>query len=184
MMFIHQRHLDTYIFEHVFKPLFWVLGISFFFFWGAMLSAAPRDPIPPYSHTSSAETASMDKTLDKSRITATPPPRFTLWLTPYLTTRRRKVLALFVYLFILGCQMLEGYWVMVTLARLTVKMYSQWPDHSLWLYGIHSLSMSLLLLMNAAAVGFGGVIVLFQVTCIFELVFFEASGATDEVIRG
>ncbi|KAK4152684.1 hypothetical protein C8A00DRAFT_34599 [Chaetomidium leptoderma] len=54
------------------------------------------------------------------------PPRATLWLTPYVTTRWRKAAALAVYLITLGLQLLEGYWMMELLGTATARWFRLW----------------------------------------------------------
>lgn len=146
-MYRHRGSLDTHLLEHALKPEFWILGAFIIMFWIMTLAATARVSHLNQNHHSnlsdaqpSTGLASLDEISSQKSFTAAPilaPPKFTMWLAPYLVTRRRKGLALVVYLVILGAQLLEGYWVVVTLGRLTAKVFLLWPSNS-WAYWVFS----------------------------------------------
>ena len=173
-MYTTRKELDMHFFEHAVKPGFWLLGALIVGFCAANLAAyarhrrskgsRPLDSVPKKEHDSSSAMPS-----DKPRLEVQ--PEFTAWTTAYLTTRLRTRLAVAIYLVVLGAQLLEGYWVMVTLARWTVKLFSRWPQssHSV-AYWVYFLSAGLMLLTDFIAVAVGGFIVMFQLCWISELV--------------
>jgi hypothetical protein len=94
-------------------------------------------------------------------------------VSQFLTTRLRKGLALATYAVILGGQLLESYWVAVTLGRWTTKLFLNWPDHGTWEYGVYCLSIGVMLIMDVVVLTFCCLAALFHVVCISELVVFR-----------
>lgn len=181
------KSLDMYIFEHAAKPEFWLLGALAVGFFAANLVACARYRCRQEGrrldvkkeHASSSDKGqevlpSGVRITEKSSKSALPrleaQPKFTAWTAEYLTTRLRVSLAVAIYIAVLGAQLLEGYWVMVTLARWTVKVYSRWPQSPGTLaYWVYFLSSGVMLLANITAVVVGGIIVMFQLLWISEL---------------
>jgi len=85
-------------------------------------------------------------------------------------------LAVVIYLAVLGAQLLEGYWVAITLTRWTVKLVSRWPRSPQTVaYWAYFLPTGLMLLADFAAVAVGTVVVMFELLWISEL---YSSGVT------
>lgn len=183
-----QGHLDAFVLEHALKPQFWLLGtfiiaVSIGTLHVAATARADRHrqafAITKPLEDLSSKVSAIDQSSQGPRSL---PPKFTAWLVPYLTTRCRKGLAVVAYLAILGMQLLEGYWFMVTLWRLTAKLCSQWPaDRWTLAYWVYFLSVDIMLVVDFAAIVFGGVIVLVQACCVLELVLFKTDQAAIQV---
>lgn len=114
-----------------------------------------------------------------------------LWLTPYLTTQLRKAFAISIYVTVLGAQVLEGYWVFVTLARLVKQMMFEFqlPENLNWVYGAQICLIVPLLLMGVYLLSHPMfalmLMMLLQVSYIIELVFvwFDEADPTIREIR-
>jgi hypothetical protein len=165
------REYDMYLAEYVSKPIFWILGIFIFVSWLAtIIAAALHRPttqevaVPPYYVRQ---------------------PHFTRWLTPYLNSWPRHIVAVLLYLVVLGLQLLEGSWVVVTGFRWIQKMLSLWPSSGLGIHIFYAVSVLFLVCFVSGTVAFGGFIIMCQVSCLLELVFSSprsrmASSATNE----
>lgn len=176
----NRRQLDTFVLEHVLKPRFWILGAFIIVFWITTLPQTYADTKTNqhnrFRNTSKTKstTASLSRGSSTSNPTsASPQPVFTARVSQFLTTRLRKGLALATYAVILGGQLLESYWVAVTLGRWTTKLFLNWSDHGTWEYGVYCLSIGVMLIMDVVVLTFCCLAALFHVVCISELVVFR-----------
>jgi hypothetical protein len=190
-----QRSLDTFVLEYMLKPQFWILGFCLITFWLATirLATASRNLQRSRSKDSSkddskdtSKTKLMEMNLSRVSTPANPTstanpaptsnitsnrfqPFFTAWASQFLTTRLRKNLALVAYIAILMAQLLESYWIMVTLKRWTARLLIDWPDHGTWAYRVYYLSAGVMLAIDCAFFLLCCLFALFHLVCIIEL---------------
>ncbi|KFY53145.1 hypothetical protein V496_07855 [Pseudogymnoascus sp. VKM F-4515 (FW-2607)] len=163
----------TMVFEHASKPLFWILAIAVIAFW--FITVASADP------------SSFSSTPEYNYL----PIRFTKWLCPYLTTRRRHVVAASIYVSILGVQLLEGRWVLVTNWRFLQRFLGTFPPMrttGFMAYAVFSCSLLVVVGFGLFTIAVGVAIVSLQGVCIVELMFFnlgqkETAGKYDRHIE-
>ncbi len=105
---------DTYVLQYALQPRFWILGVFLLGWWIATVALGVNTPPPP----------SDDKDSRTVRLS------FTLHLAPYITTKLRKNALLLLNVSILSSQLLEGYWIAVTLMRGAGKLGQAWPDYA------------------------------------------------------
>jgi hypothetical protein len=175
-----RRQLDTFVLEHILKPRFWILGAFIIVFWIATLPPTYADA-KTNQHNRFRNTPKTESTADSlsrgsstsNPTSAAPRPFFTARVSQFLTTRLRKGLALTTYAVILGGQLLESYWVAVTLGRWTTKLFLNWPDHGTWVYGVYCLSIGVMLIMDVVVLTLCCLAALLHVVCISELLVFR-----------
>jgi fucose permease len=164
--------LDAFVLEHILKPRFWILGAFIIVFWIMTLPRTYADT-KANQHNRLRNTSKSRRSSTSNPTSASTQPVFTARVSQFLTTRLRKGLVLTTYAVILGAQLLESYWVAVTLGRWTTKLFLKWPDHGTWVYGVYCLSIGVMLMMDVVILTFCCFVVLFHVVCISELVVFR-----------
>lgn len=177
------RTWDPYVMEFASKPVFWYLAVFSVAYWFITMAASvrlhsrARTESPTSGDTSfqDAWRAARNSQMDMS---------YTRWTHPYLTTRLRKAAAIAVYLAVFGVQLLQAYWVAVTVTRMTIKMFRFWlalKSHQSWIRATISFlaclgSIPIFGPLIACAVG---LVLLLQVVCIIEIIFHCAGLAHD-----
>lgn len=99
-------------------------------------------------------------------------PIFTAWLTAYLTTPKRKRIALAIYLGGLGLQVLEGYWIFMTLLSWTGIILYQWPnasDVAVWLSCLFVAIFVAMVVIDLMILSVWGAIILVQAISAAEI---------------
>lgn len=134
-MYPTRRQYDTFVFEHVLKQRFWILGACLLVFWIATLPWSKTNAHAKTIQADRFDNAFNNETKSTTLSSTTPAPRqpfFTARVSRFLTTRLRKSLALAMYTVVFGGQLLESYWVIVTLGRVTIKLFLNWPTQGTW----------------------------------------------------
>ncbi|KAK8042335.1 hypothetical protein PG994_012818 [Apiospora phragmitis] len=165
--------LDAHIAEYFSRPIFWWLALLVVANFGVTIYVGHSGGED--SAASAAAAAAARKRVDER--TGDPraafQPVYTRWLRPYIAgSPSRTMVAFVLYLVGMGAQLLEGNWVMRTWWRWFLKLIRLWPPwatSSIVLEGVHSLSVLVMLLAGIVLVGFGGVVLLFQLQCLLVL---------------
>ena len=141
------------------KRWFWILGTLFVISSLASITAARA------FHTDPPQGVSKDECWPQQ-------PVFTAWLAPHLTTTRRKRIALAIYLGGLGFQMLEGYWILITVISWTGVIPYQWPDPrtvSIGLSFFYVVVFAFALFIDLILIVGWGTVIMVQVMSAFEI---------------
>jgi hypothetical protein len=163
-MYIHPTSFDTYILEYITKPYFWVLSLFLLAHQIYTAICISRSTLQASSYPSSS---SLQETSPSSQISSI---RLTTHLQSHLSTPSFKRLALLLYLVILVLQLLEGYYITITLLRWTIKLLSQCPVVFSWVSCVYILSVAVLLSIDVFFIGVGVFILFIQVASLIELV--------------
>ena len=162
-MYIHPTSFDTYVLEYITKPYFWVLSLFLLAHQIYTAICISRSTLQASSYPPPSR---LQETSTSSQISSI---RFTTHLQSHLSTSSFKRLALLLYIVILVLQLLEGYYITITLLRWTVKLLSQCPVIFSWVSYIYILSVAVLLSIDVFFIGVGVFILLVQVASIAEL---------------
>ena len=145
-----------FVFQYALQPRFWILGVFLIGWWIATVILGVNTPPPPSD--------------DKDSRTVR--PNFTLHLAPYITTKLRKNGLLLFNVIILLSQLLEGYWIAVTLMRWAGKLWQAWPDYAgggLIASAVFLCSLALMAALCVIISLFGVMTIVFQLVIICEL---------------
>jgi hypothetical protein len=138
------------------QPVYWILGIGLSLGWLATINSAGSTP-PGQKN---------------KPVTG---PSLTKWLVPYLTTSTRRYAAMVFYAAMLGLEGLEIFWFSKTSLKVMSNLLSfsfHMLDADMGEESKYVTSMLIHLMGILCLLAFSGIVVLFTVSCIYELVAF------------
>jgi len=155
--------MEKYMFEdelffYCTKPYFWTIGTVSVILSLVLVTVARAFDTDP------VQAASEDSWPQQ--------PFLTAWLAPYLTNTPRKCIALAIHIGALGLQILEGYWILITLISWTGVIPYQWPDPrvvSVWLSCLYVVVFMFALGIDLIVVVGWGCIIMVQAISAFEI---------------
>ena len=158
---MHQHHEvdhDLFVFEHVFQLKFWIIGGSLVSWWisNVLLMGQQARAISNSLH---------GRDLLYQRLTQP--------LVPHIASRLRRNILLLIHVGILCLQTVEGYWIIVTLARFSNGLWQDWPNYRQGGFSASAAYLSsivLTILLGFWLVIFGAVMVVFQLAYVGELI--------------